>query len=237
MMNFKKNLTRKEFKYKVFFKDIGKLYFWLTNSPFKKNFKNRHVNSLYYDTPNLDFAYDNISGESKRIKIRVRWYTKDYNNFFDSFSNEKQFFNIEIKRKKNNLSDKIVIPNIYFDKKDSLKKRKNVLKKKLYSEISNYSELCKLIIDDVIFVGYNREYYESFASPKIRLTIDKNIICSNSQTFLKKNLVSKNYVIVELKFMEESFDNVRDIIKNFPFRQIRSSKYLYALSKYQRFSY
>ena len=150
---------------------------------------------------------------------------------------KNNFLILKLREKKNNLSDKIVIPNIYFDKKDSLKKRKNVLKKKLYSEISNYSELCKLIIDDVIFVGYNREYYESFASPKIRLTIDKNIICSNSQTFLKKNLVSKNYVIVELKFMEESFDNVRDIIKNFPFRQIRSSKYLYALSKYQRFSY
>ena len=99
-MNFKKNLTRRELKYKVFYKDIGKLFFWLLNSPFKKRFENRHVNSLYYDTPNLDFAYDNILGESKRIKIRTRWYTKNHNNFFDSFSEENQSFNIEIKRKK-----------------------------------------------------------------------------------------------------------------------------------------
>ncbi|MDC0124973.1 VTC domain-containing protein [Candidatus Pelagibacter sp.] len=238
-MNFKKNLTRRELKYKVFYKDIGKLFFWLLNSPFKKSFENRHVNSLYYDTPNLDFAYDNISGESKRIKIRTRWYTKNYNNFFDSFSEENQSFNIEIKRKKNNLSNKIVIPNIYFENKDSFKKRKNILKEKLFSEISNYSELCKIIIDDVLFVGYDREYYENFASSKIRLTIDKNITCSKSQIFsnLKKTLISKNYIIVELKFLEDSFKNVRETMKEFPFRQIRSSKYLYALSKYQRFSY
>ena len=238
-MNFQNNLTRKEIKYKVFYKDIGRLYSWLINSPFKKSFEKRHVNSLYYDTPNLDFAYDNISGVSKRIKIRARWYTKNHDNFFDSFSNEKQSFNFEIKRKNNNLSDKIVIPNIYFNNKDSLLKRKKDLKEKLFSEISNYSELCKIIIDDIIFIGYDREYYENFASSKIRLTLDKNIFCTKSQIFsgFKKNLISKNYIIVELKFLEENYDIVREVLKKFPFRQIRSSKYLYALSKYQRFSY
>ena len=66
-----KNSVRREIKFKIFIKDIGKFYSWLYNSPFKKKYDNRGVNSLYYDTINLDFANDNISGISNRIKIRI----------------------------------------------------------------------------------------------------------------------------------------------------------------------
>ena len=72
-----KNSTRREIKFKVFIKDVGKLYSWILKSSFKKSFSNRGVNSLYYDTPNLDFANENIIGLSKRIKIRARWYSNN----------------------------------------------------------------------------------------------------------------------------------------------------------------
>ena len=84
-MDLSKNLPRQEIKYKVYYKDLGKLYAWLFNAKFNKSFDNRNVNSLYYDTPNLDFATDNISGDSKRIKIRARWYSKCNESIFDSF--------------------------------------------------------------------------------------------------------------------------------------------------------
>ena len=54
-----KNSVRRELKYKIFIKDIGKFYSWLYNSPFKRKYDNCNVNSLYYDTINLDFANDN----------------------------------------------------------------------------------------------------------------------------------------------------------------------------------
>ena len=238
-MDLSKNLPRQEIKYKVFYKDIGKLYAWLLNAKFKKSFDNRNVNSLYYDTPNLDFATDNISGDSKRIKIRARWYSKCNESIFDSFSKENQSFNIEVKRKKNKLSDKIILSNFFFDTKNTSKERQNFINNKVYFEISKYPELLKLIIRDIIFVGYEREYYENFISSKIRLTIDRNLVCSKSQSFFnfKKSLISKNYVIVEIKFSKDSFQLAKKILNNFPFRQVRSSKYLYALSNYQRFSY
>jgi len=238
-MNLSKNLPRQEIKYKVFYKDLGKLYAWLFNAKFNKNFDNRNVNSLYYDTPNLDFAADNISGDSKRIKIRARWYSKFNENIFDSFSKENQSFNIEVKRKKNNLSDKIILSNFSFNTKNTSMERRNFINDKVYFKISKHPELLKLIIRDIIFVGYEREYYENFISSKIRLTIDKNLVCSNNQSFFnfEKSLISKNYVIVELKFSQDSFQLVKKILNNFPFRQVRSSKYLYALSNYQRFSY
>ena len=114
--------TRKELKFKVFFKDINKFYSWLLKSSFKKNFYKRGVNSLYYDTPNLDFALSNISGESKRIKIRARWYTKLHEDFSESFVKDNQVFRIEIKRKLNNLSDKIEFSKISFKKKIQCRK-------------------------------------------------------------------------------------------------------------------
>ena len=122
MMILSDSTTRKELKFKVFFKDIDKFYSWLLKTSFKKKFYKRGVNSLYYDTPNLDFASSNISGESKRIKIRARWYTKIKESFSDSFVKESQAFQIEIKRKLNNLSDKIEFSKIVFKKKNSIQK-------------------------------------------------------------------------------------------------------------------
>lgn len=239
MIDVSKNLPRHEIKFKVFYKDLGKLYAWLSNTKFKKSFDNRNVNSLYYDTADLNFASDNIFGVSERIKIRARWYAKFNENIFHSFSKKKQSFNIEIKRKKNNLSDKILLSKFFFNKSNTLKKRRDFINDKVYFEISKHPQLLKLIIKDIIFVGYEREYYENFISSKIRLTIDRNLIGSKVQSFFNfdKTLISSNYVIAELKFFNDSFQLVKNILDKIPFRQVRSSKYLYALSKFQIFSY
>ena len=231
--------TRKELKFKVFFKDIDKFYSWLLKSSFKKNYYKRGVNSLYYDTPNLDFASSNISGESKRIKIRARWYTKLNEDFLNSFVKDNQTFQIEIKRKLNNLSDKIEFSKIFFKKKHSIQNRKFFLKKELKSKISKYPILSKISIHDIIFVYYNREYYSHLLSSNIRLTIDSSIFCSDStiSNNLNKSIISSNFFLVELKFKQSELHLIKKIMSEFPFRQIRSSKYLYALSRYKRFSY
>ena len=233
-----KNNVRKEIKFKVFIKDIGKFYSWLLNSPFKKSYENRRVNSLYYYTYNLDFANDNITGLSKRIKIRARWYSKYDQNFLNDFCKDKNF-KFEVKRKVNNLSDKVFLLEVSCNKEDTFLKRQNFLKKKLNQAISNYSIISKLLLRNIIFVGYKREYYQHFFSPNIRLTIDKDIACSISNKLpnSKKSIISNNYIIVEFKFEYNMEKLVTQLLKNFPFRRIRSSKYLYALSRYYRFSY
>ncbi len=233
-----KNSVRRELKYKIFIKDIGKFYSWLYNSPFKRKYDNRNVNSLYYDTINLDFANDNISGLSSRIKIRTRWYTKNNENFLDEFCKSKDF-RFEIKRKKNNYSDKIFFPKQYFETKNSVTDQRTFLKKELQNELSKFSELSHLILNDTFFVGYNREYFEHASSENLRLTIDKDLSCLICSKILNsKNIkIANNFIIVELKFNEYNEDLTKNILKNFPFRQVRSSKYLYAISKYYRLSY
>ncbi len=230
---------RKEIKFKVFLKDLGKLYTWIYKSSFKKSYPTRSVNSLYYDTPNLDFAASNISGETRRIKIRARWYTKPEDDFFKSFHAKNQNFKFELKRKRNILSDKKILCEENFDTEDSISSRRTRLRDKIRTHIIKDNSLAKLIIDDVVFVRYDREYFEHFLSKNLRLTIDKNLACSKIQSFLNlnKSNISLNFVIVELKFNEKNSKNFNKIIENIPFRQIRSSKYLFALAKYSKFSY
>ena len=233
-----KNNIRREIKFKIFIKDISKFYSWLYNSSFKKKYNKRGVNSLYYDTINLDFANDNISGQSNRIKIRARWYTENNGNFLNEFSNNK-FFRFEIKRKKNNYSDKICSTNKFSDRKNSVIEQRAFLKKELKNELIKFSELSHLILNDIVFVGYNREYFGHTFSENIRLTIDKDLsclICSKIPNS-KNTKIANNFIIVELKFKQENENLVKNILKTFPFRQIRSSKYLYAISKYYRLSY
>lgn len=232
-----KNSVRREIKFKIFIKDIGKFYSWLYNSPFKKKYDNRGVNSLYYDTINLDFANDNISGISNRIKIRTRWYTKNDENFLNEFCKNK-YFRFEIKRKKNNYSDKIFLPKQYATKNSVIEQRA-FLKKELKNELSKFSELSHLILKDTVFVGYNREYFEHIFLENIRLTIDKDLSCLLCSKVLniENTKISNNFIIVELKFNQKNENLVKHILKAFPFRQIRSSKYLYAISKYYRLSY
>ena len=52
---------------------------------FKKIYFNRRVNSIYYDTIDLNCLWDNINGYSNRNKYRVRWYDKIQNSevFFE----------------------------------------------------------------------------------------------------------------------------------------------------------
>ena len=45
----------------------------------KKIFEPRQINSIYLDTKNLDYLYDNLSGIKNRIKSRVRFYSDNDN--------------------------------------------------------------------------------------------------------------------------------------------------------------
>jgi len=71
----------------------------------------RLINRCYYDSHELNFANDNISGEKKRLKIRSRWYEKKKFN--------EEHANLEIKCKEGFLGYKYIKKfndkNITFD--------------------------------------------------------------------------------------------------------------------------
>ena len=237
-MKLSEDSIRQEIKYKVFFMDVPKLYNWLYRfSFFQESYCPRKVNSLYFDTSNYDFASSNMSGESKRIKIRSRWYSELDENFLDGFLSDSKVFNFEVKRKINSLSDKVNIGEIKFDKKDDFLCRIETIQNELSSVCNNYLTLSSLKLLSTVFTNYEREYYELKSDNNIRLTIDKNISYCNSNIPSDLLILAKDYVIVELKFNPKSRNKVNTLMKNFPFRQVRSSKFLSALAQIQRVSY
>ena len=237
-MKLSEDSIRQEIKYKVFFIDEPKLYDWLyRHSFFQESYCPRMVNSLYFDTSNYDFASSNMSGESKRIKVSARWYSELDEDFLDGFLSDSKVFNFEVKRKINSLSDKVNIGEIKFDKKDGFLCRVETIQNELSSVCNNYLTLSSLKLLSTVFTNYEREYYELKSDNNIRLTIDKNISYCNSNTPSDLLMLAKDYVIVELKFNPKSRKKVNTLMKNFPFRQVRSSKFLSSLAQIQRVSY
>ena len=237
-MKLSEDSIRQEIKYKVFFMDVPKLYDWLYRySFFQESYSPRMVNSLYFDTPNYDFASSNMSGESRRIKVRARWYSELDENFLDGFISNSKIFNFEVKRKINSLSDKVNIGKIKFDKKDNFLYRVESIQNQLGSVCNNFLTLSSLKLLSTVFTNYEREYFELNSDSNIRLTIDKNISYCNSNVPSDLMLLAKDYIIVELKFHPELRNKVNKLMKDFPFRQVRSSKYLSSLAQIQRVSY
>lgn len=237
-MELSGNSLRQEIKYKIFIKDIGILYSWIySHSNFSRSFEDRSVNSLYFDTSNYDFAASNMSGESKRIKVRARWYTKLEEEFLSGFMSPSKEFNFEVKRKHNSLSDKLLIGVVKTSSADNYTQRLDLLYSGLKDFQTERPVLNGLDLIDTVFINYQREYYEDLLSPNLRLTVDKNISYAMSRPFNKLILLSKDYVILELKFNPSDREEVEKLMGNFPFRQVRSSKFLAALSQIKQVSY
>lgn len=95
---------------------------WINfKSKIQKEYNDRLVNSIYYDSENFDTAKDNLAGISNRHKYRIRWYNEYQNKF-----------NYEIKIKKNNLGKKLILKSdnhlsninfLFSDKNDFFKKK------------------------------------------------------------------------------------------------------------------
>ena len=45
-------------------------------------YKDRLINSIYYDDENFTTAQNNLSGISNRRKYRIRWYDNKFKDFF-----------------------------------------------------------------------------------------------------------------------------------------------------------
>ena len=58
---------------------------------FKEHHPDRQINSIYFDTIDLQFMFDNLAGTSRRKKPRIRWYGRDISRV------ENPYFELKIK--------------------------------------------------------------------------------------------------------------------------------------------
>ena len=176
---------------------------------FHNPFKNRTVNSIYFDTNDYSFLRANIDGVSFRKKIRVRWYNNDLNNFF-----------FEEKVKRNFLvSKKIEKINFLFNIKSFQDSLNNYLNSEINNNFtdSNYKIILK--------TNYKRSYWLS-NDKKIRATIDTNLKTSPGYDLGKNIYLSES--ILEFKYLPRYENYFRNFFKEIEsgLRAVKYSKYV-----------
>ena len=180
---------------------------------FKKIYYKRRVNSIYYDTIDLNCLWDNINGFSNRDKYRVRWY--------DDINNSEVFF--EKKKKINQATQKTKISLGKFKNQEDL----NIFLKSKEFDNSLF-KITTLNLVQVLTVSYSRDYYID-NKKKLRITFDENIKThQNFEGNFFKNLANIDNNILEFKYLLEDSDYVRQKMYNLNFnlRNQKFSKYV-----------
>ena len=189
----------------------------------ERQFSNRTVNSIYFDTKDFQFARHNIEGISKRFKFRTRWYNNDSKNF-----------KYEIKRKINKLgskstyinnSNQLPIENLFCSKN-------NYLCNQLKNDEKYFINILNLI--PVIKISYLREYF--IYKNKVRITIDHT---PSYESISHSNILRQydKFSVLEFKFEEENYHYAKNLIKKSLINPKRYSKYIKGLSLMNKIVY
>lgn len=164
---------------------------------FYKEFENRKIFSLYFDTDNFLFYRNHIDGVDNRVKYRLRTYPKTLK--------KRNLFNLEIKKKVNDQIFKMKIDN--FIAYNLFSSRINPISTDLYGFIS-----------PVVAVKYEREYFRSFSS-NMRVTVDSNLEyfrVSNYKISLNNCIKKNNFYVREYKHsLNEAIDIKYENISKF----------------------
>jgi hypothetical protein len=238
MITLDEKSLRKEIKFKIFELDRSTFISWLLGtSNFRQSYPDRTICSLYYDTIEYDFAYNNMTGVSDRTKLRVRWYPSGSNNEDKQPKNSLITCFLERKRKSNDLSDKVTLGEKTFENYNSMLNQLMILRSWVNQISSIHTEPNISYVKETALITYNRRYFEHIIFPNLRLTVDNDIFFKDINTFTKSTHISKNYFVVELKYSHNDEKFIHEIMKTFPFRRTRYSKYLNAMSNLKNVSY
>jgi len=183
---------------------------------FLKLFQERKVCNIYLDDLNNHAYFDNILGNSKRLKHRIRW----YGELFTTVN-------------KITLEQKIKYGNV------GIKNNFKVDTKFDFLQSYSYGQLTKLIrtllknlkdkiVVDILYPAsintYTRSYYSDINN-KFRITFDKEIKYYSIQNKIKLQKTDPR-IIVEIKYNNENDLIASNILNFINFRLGKNSKYV-----------
>ncbi len=178
----------------------------------------RQVNNLYFDTFDYRSYGDNLAGISRRIKTRLRWYG-DAKAVLPSST-------LEFKHRVNKQGWKDRYPLKELSLTENWRRIIAAISRQLPPDARQtfYSFPMPTLINN-----YSRAYYLS-SDGRLRVTVDKNISVFDQRNTTRPKFSPKinlpEYLIVEFKYHHDDFQSVDGIIRDFPLRPSRSSKYV-----------
>lgn len=213
--------TRYEIKFVAPELEYNRLLLWVHQhqSCFYKEYPDRKVNNIYFDSHNFSCYEDNLSGASDRVKVRYRWYGS-------SLAPTKGVLEIKCKRnqyswKKNfRINDLNVTPEMNW--RDIL----GHLSEGLPQEAWKWMESHPL---PILINRYVRNYYIS-RNDRIRVTLDTGLRIYDQTRNAYPNYYSTQnlprFFVLEVKFPRELREKASQIVKDIPIRVSRCSKYI-----------
>lgn len=185
---------------------------------FSEIYEERTVNNVYFDTLGFNNYYDNVEGNTDRIKPRIRWYG-------ELFGPAKAILEFKIKRGLMGKKEFYKLTDFSLDKDFSREKVVNALN--MQKTPIHVLDIMRSVYPTVLN-SYKRKYFIS-ADNNFRITIDKELsffsISYNRPLFLNK-VKKYNVVVVELKYNSMFEDEAKAIASKFPFNLTKNSKYL-----------
>ncbi|MEA4907214.1 MAG: VTC domain-containing protein [Chloroflexi bacterium] len=201
---------------------------WMqTNSAgFKRAYPPRQVNSLYFDTYDLDSYNRHIEGLYERYKLRLRWYGQELKTAAGG-----QF---ELKKKHGPVGDKLVLPLGYPVQLQgrSWQAVEGSFKAAVASEAAAPFRENLSLSRPLVLTTYWREYYLS-GNGRVRLTLDTRLCAYDQWNTAGPNLrfptPSLDSVIVEFKCEVPDARYLSDLLAEWPLRVHTHSKFIAAV--------
>jgi SPX domain protein involved in polyphosphate accumulation len=186
----------------------------------------RMVNNIYLDSPEFNHYLDNVEGNARRRKLRVRWYGE--------LTGEIKSPILEIKEKSGHIGWKSSFPlqPCLFPEQIKLRKLQDVME---------CSSLPPALLQDIrtlqpsLVNRYHRKYYLSLDG-RFRITLDDRLAyyrVNYLETGFSSPHREDSEVIMELKYSQENDFEAEYITNNFPWRLGKNSKYVSGVSAIQ----
>jgi len=192
---------------------------WIATSKLflHKQFQDRTVNNIYYDTYKYDAYTDNLDGISKRTKLRYRWYGQSLAPCDGQ---------LELKKRENTFGFK----KTQIVKGLNISNSHRLLSLALRSSVPNsWLPFVDYYSEPVILNRYRRSYYLSKCK-QVRVTVDREHSVFDQRLSNIINISKKSntvqYIILEVKFHPDLTEYVSEMIADIPMRISRNSKYI-----------
>ena len=183
---------------------------------FNKLYPERDICNIYMDDLRYHSYFDNILGNTNRLKHRIRW----YGSLFGKIDNAI----LEQKIKKGTVGKKL---NFKIDKQFEFKSEFNFrqLTKLIRHILKN---LKNKIFVDILFPTsintYTRNYYGDY-SARYRITFDKNIKYYSFNNMIKEQKNDER-IVLEIKYVNENDEFINELLSFINFRLAKNSKYV-----------
>jgi len=215
---------RHEIKFAAYSLEYERVRHWLRMHPagFIQPYPNRRVNNLYFDTYDYRAYAENLAGVSVRSKLRYRWYGDSPGPVAGS---------LEVKQKRNHFGWKLRFPvsEAPWTEGRAWADVRIALREQLSAEARHWLDHNPL---PVMLNRYEREYFVS-GDGRVRATIDTRQRVYDQRYRGLPNFehpaVMQDTLVVEFKFSREDRQEVVAMLRGFPLRIGRHSKFMNAM--------